>query len=384
MRECAWRLWRYFKQPRSDPLIAGVLAVMCLTELLVSSDGRGLALGVVEVLLLCAPLLVLRTHPVAGTCVAAVLMLAVRRVDGFPDFAGDLVICALAYSCGAHASLRDGGLAVAALIVAMQVGMGFSEFPNIEIAFATVGPFWVGYQVRLRTSAVTRLADRTRDLHDEHDAFAQLSVRRERARIARELHDIVAHHLAVIVVQAGAGRVAGSSSSEHTTQRFAAIRQSGGQALDEMARLVDILHADDGLADAPTDRWATLLAEARAGGLDVQITPPAPEPGLPPEVADAVYGIVREGLTNAIKHAPRARVDVRLAVTGEDVEIEVSDDGGAGPSALARTGAGLGLVGMRERLESIGGTLQAGPRGDRGWCLSACVPLTVPATAAVG
>ena len=151
-----------------------------------------------------------------------------------------------------------------------------------------------------------------------------------------------------------------------------------------MARLVDILHADDGLADAPTDRWAALLAEARAGGLDVQITPPAPEPGLPPEVADAVYGIVREGLTNAIKHAPRARVDVRLAVTGEDVEIEVSDDGGAGPSALARTGAGLGLVGMRERLESIGGTLQAGPRGDRGWCLSACLPLTVPATAAVG
>ena len=116
----------------------------------------------------------------------------------------------------------------------------------------------------------------------------------------------------------------------------------------------------------------------------MQITPTAPESALAPEVADTAYRIVREGLTNAIKHAPRARVNVRLAVTGEDVEIEVSDDGGDGGSALAQTGAGLGLVGMRERVESTGGTLQAGPRAEPGWCLSACLPLTVPVTAALG
>lgn len=375
-------MWRYLKQPRSDPAIAGVLAVMCLTELLITSDGTGLGLSAVEVLLFCAPLLVLRTHPVAGTGVTVVLLLVVRRVDGFPTFSGDLVVCALAYSCGAHASLRDGGVAVAALIVAMQVGMGFSEFPNIEIAFATVGPFWVGYQVRQRTTVVTRLAERTRELHDEHDAFAQLSVRRERARIARELHDIVAHHLAVIVVQAGAGRVAGSPGSERTAQRFAAIRQSGDQALDEMARLVDILHAGDTLTDALSDRWDALVAEARAAGLDVQITPAAPELVLPPEVVDTTYRIVREGLTNAIKHARRARVSVRLVIGDADVEIEVSDDGGTGASALAQTGAGLGLVGVRERVQSAGGTLEAGPRQGRGWCLSARLPLTVAATPA--
>jgi signal transduction histidine kinase len=374
----ARRLWRYFRQPRSDPVIATLLAAMCLIELLVSSDGSGLALGVVEVLLLCAPLLVLRTRPVAGTCVAAVLMLVVRRVDGFPNFAGDLVVCALAYSCGAHASLRNGCLAVGALIVSMQVGMGFSEFPNIEIAFATVGPFWVGYEVRLRTSVVARLARRTRELHEEHEAFAQLSVRRERARIARELHDIVAHHLAVIVIQAGAGRLAGSGNGERTTERFAAIRQSGAEALDEMSRLVDILHADAGGAPNRTERWVALLAEARAAGLDVQITPSLPALAIPGEAADTAYRIVREGLTNAIKHAPGARVSVRLAVAEHTFQLDVADEGGTGAAALAQTGAGLGLLGMRERVEAIGGALQAGPDGDRGWRLTATLPWAAP------
>ena len=374
----AGRLWRYLRQPQSDPVIAAVLAAMCLTELLVSSDGSGLALGGVEVLLLCAPLLVLRTHPVAGTCITAVVMLVVRRVDGFPNFAGDLVVCALAYSCGAHASLRNGCLAVSGLIVSMQVGMGFSDFPNIEIAFATVGPFWVGYQVRLRTSVVARLAQRTRELNEEHEAFAQLSVRRERARIARELHDIVAHHLAVIVIQAGAGRLAGSGNGERTAERFAAIRQSGAEALDEMSRLVDILHVDAGSTPAGTDRWVALLEDARAAGLEIQITPSVPELAIPAGAADTAYRIVREGLTNAIKHAPGAQVSVRLAVTERDFEIEVADGGGTGAAALAQTGAGLGLLGIRERVEAIGGALQVGPDGDRGWRLTATLPSGAP------
>ncbi len=382
MRERARRLWRSLRQPRTDPLIAAVLAAMCLTELLVGSDGSGLALGVIEVLLLCAPLLVLRTHPVPATCVAAVMMLVVRRVDGFPNLAGDLVVCGLAYSCGAHASLRNGCLAVAALIVSMQVGMGFSEFPNIEIAFATVGPFWVGHEVRRRTSVVARLAQRTRELHEEHEAFAQLAVHRERARIARELHDIVAHHLAVIVVQAGAGRLAGSGNRERTAERSAAIRQSGGEALGEMSRLLDILHADVGGAHGRTDRWVALLAEARAAGLDVHITPSVPELAIPGEAADTAYRIVREGLTNAIKHAPGARVSVRLAVTERAFEIEVADEGGTSATALARTGAGLGLLGMRERVEAIGGALQAGRDGETGWRLMATLPVPAPAASA--
>ena len=111
----------------------------------------------------------------------------------------------------------------------MQVNAGFSEFPNVEIALPTLVPFWVGYQVRLKSSLVRRLAGRTRELNDEQAAFAELSVRRERARIARELHDIVAHHLAVVVVQAGAGRMAALGPSQRASERFAVIRQSCDQ-----------------------------------------------------------------------------------------------------------------------------------------------------------
>jgi signal transduction histidine kinase len=128
----------------------------------------------------------------------------------------------------------------------------------------------MGYHVGLRSSLVSGLAQRRRELRDEHDAFAQLAVRRERGRIARELHDIVAHHLAVIVVQAGAGRMAAFGPSQRAQERFAVIRQSGGQALEEMARLVDILNAEDAAEPDAAARWRRLLDEARAGGLDVR------------------------------------------------------------------------------------------------------------------
>ncbi len=327
--------------------------------------------------LLHRPLEITRTRPVAISLALAAVILAATRLNGYWA-AGTVVVFALSYSCGAHASLRNGALAVGALIVAMQVSMGFSEFPNVEIAFVTLIPFWVGYQVGQRSSLVSRLAERTRELRNEQDAFAQLSVQRERARIARELHDIVSHHLAVIVVQAGAGRIAAPGPSQQAPERFATIRQAGGQALAEMARLVDILQADDaGEADAAA-RWQLLLDEARASGLDVRLTPLPPDVQLPRAVADNAYRIVREGLTNAIKHAPGAHVTVRLAVRGQRLEIDVRDDGSKDTTQLAETGAGLGLIGMRERIESTGGTLNVGPDSDSGWQLCATLPLAEP------
>jgi signal transduction histidine kinase len=111
--------------------------------------------------------------------------------------------------------------------------------------FPTLVPLWAGYQVRVRSTLVNRLAQRTAELHDEQVAFAELSVRRERARIARELHDIVSHHLAVVVMQAGAGRMAALGPSQRTPERLNGIRQSCEQALAEMPRLLDPLHAED-------------------------------------------------------------------------------------------------------------------------------------------
>jgi signal transduction histidine kinase len=277
-----------------------------------------------------------------------------------------LVPFLLSYLCGVRLSLRWSALAVGALGVLLQLAAGFEDFPNFEILFLTLAPWWVGRQVRVRRLLVRELTARTNELEAEQDGFARLSVRRERARIARELHDIVAHHLAVIVVQAGAGRLA-SNNGDVGLERLSSIRESGRQALAEMSRLVDIIQADSGSPQDGRDALRALLDQAHAGGLDLEVSP------LPDEVPQAAVSVVREGLTNAIKHAPGARVRVRLSRAQDGLEVEVRDDGGDPPSGLARTGSGMGLTGMRERLESLGGTLEAGP-SENGWRLRARVP----------
>ena len=324
-----------------------------------------------------APIVAARARPVAAALLAAGLVLAAPRVGGLTSAVGVLVACALTYNCGAHTSPAQGGAGVAALIVAMQVNLGFSEFPNLEIAFPTLVPFWVGYQVRQRSLLLSRLADRTRELKDEQIVFTELSVRRERARIARELHDIVAHHLAVVVVQAGAGRMAALAPGRRAPERFAVIRESCEQSLTEMARLVDILQRVDAHDQRTSRRWRQLADQADAGGVEFQITTLPPGAHLPAAIDDDAYSVVREGLTNTIKHAPGAHISVRLSLRVEELEIDILDDGPQDVAPLRDAGAGLGLIGMRERVESTGGTLAAGPDPAGGWRLWAVLPVAL-------
>jgi signal transduction histidine kinase len=208
----------------------------------------------------------------------------------------------------------------------------------------------------------------------EQDAFTRLAVRRERARIARDLHDILGHHVAVMVIQAGAGRMATGSHIDRATQRFKSIRQSGRHALGDVARLIDILHTDS-RDTPPSGRLQVLLDEAHAGGLDLHVSPLPHDVGLAPRVQDAAYRVVQEGLTNAIKHAPGARIDVCLSLRDDHLDVQVRDAGHTAPSTLAATGSGIGLSGMRTRIESLGGNLEAGPDPSGGWLLRAQLPL---------
>ena len=305
--------------------------------------------------------------PALAVAVAALLVLASAVFGGLPPAVGAPISFLLSFWCGAHARFREGLAAVLALVVATQVAEGLSEFPNVEILFVTVAPWLVGWEVGKRRRLVAELERRTRELEAAQDAFVELSLRRERARIARELHDIVAHHLAVIVVQAGAGRMGGGDTPP--AERLDGIRQSGDQALAEMSRLVDVIHADarrDG-----GDRLRALIADARAAGLEVEA---AAEPPLPPQLEEDVLRVVQEALTNAMKHSPGARVSVALAADDECVEVDVRSEGGGPPAALARTGAGLGLTGMRERIEALGGTLDTGPSAEGAWRVHARLP----------
>jgi signal transduction histidine kinase len=366
-----------------DPALAAFLIGVSLVELYARPEMTNSLRAPIAVVLIGGAVAFRRSYPKIAAGVQAAVFLATPDFDDnfLPDV-GAIAPSIVAYSCGAHAANRAGLAAVGALAVCMQIGMGFTEFPNFEVYFGTLGPWWVGTQVRRRRRLVGELRERTSQLEAEQDAFARLSVRRERARIARELHDIVAHHLAVIVVQAGAGRMAPATEVDRNAERFTSIRESGGHALEEMARLVDLLDAGREGERGAFGKLRVLLDEAAAGGIPVRFSPLPAGGSLPPEVEDAAYRVVQEGLTNAIKHAPGAAVRVRLSTTADELEIEVHNEVAAGTSALASTGSGLGLAGMRERVESLGGSLEAGPSSGGGWHLSARLPLRLPALTA--
>jgi signal transduction histidine kinase len=271
-----------------------------------------------------------------------------------PDALVLVAACAVSGGCGALAPLRL-GVAMACVPAAVLAVAGLQIVPLLLV---TLVPWAAGRLLRSRRELVQALAERNRALEAEREALAELAVRQERARIARELHDIVAHHLAVIVIQAGAGRL------EASTDRFEGIGTAGREALAELDRLAELLQADH-----PADLEA-LVGQARAAGVPLEYTPAE----LPAALRDVAYRVVQEALTNAMKHAAGSAVTVRLAVAAGSVEVEVRDAGAAAaPSELAVSGAGLGLAGMRERVEAVGGRLDAGPVNG-GWRVLARLP----------
>jgi signal transduction histidine kinase len=231
---------------------------------------------------------------------------------------------------------------------------------------AAVAIWFAGVWIRSRRDA-TVLAERAADL--EHEAH--VAVTEERARMARELHDIVSHNLSVVVLQAAGARAAGASAG--TLEK---IERSGREALVEMRRLLGVLREDStdasltpqpGIADIHV-----LAASVRAAGVPVELEVDGDYGTLPPAVELSAYRIVQEALTNVLKHAKRAHAEVRVRRDGDVLTVEVLDDG-AGTSA-AGTG-GHGLVGMRERVALFGGELHAGPRSEGGFAVHATLPV---------
>ena len=363
--------------PRARLVAEIVLAAVSVIEALTRRGLEHSPLAVALVVAITGPVLVRRSHPLAAIGAEVILFLLVA-VAGFADkFPPDTLAvfpAVVAYSCGAHADRRTGVVGAVSLYAAMQISVGFSEFPNAELALLAGGPWGAGRQVRGRRRLVDELSARTRELEEAEEAFVALSVRRERARIARELHDVVSHHLAVMVIQAGAGRLAGEVPAEQAAERLGTIRDAGQQALADMARLVDLLQAD---AYTPGAHLAEVLERARAGAVDLRVVTRPADLVLPPAVEEDTCRVVQEGLTNAMKHAPGARLHLLLEVYENEVLVELRNDAIAGVSVLAATGSGLGLGGMRERIQALHGSLDVGPDDAGGWCLRARLPVEV-------
>jgi signal transduction histidine kinase len=214
------------------------------------------------------------------------------------------------------------------------------------------------------------LGERERELAKREAVIA------ERARIARELHDVIAHHVSMMVVQAGAERRMLDAGNESTREVLTTIERVGRGALTEMRRLVGMLRGTDEDALAPQPGigdLATLVAQMRSAGLDVDLQTEGDSREIPVGIALSAYRIVQEGLTNALKHAGNARTTVRVRYGVDSLELEIVDDGDPGSVEVDRSGHGL--VGMRERVALYGGTLDAGPRPAGGFAVRVLLPI---------
>jgi signal transduction histidine kinase len=263
---------------------------------------------------------------------------------------------------------------------ATAVGVVVSAVVLLDRTPASIGiaglPFVVAYTLgtalRARRDRIAMLEERTQRLAEAQEAVAV----RERERIAREIHDIVAHSVSLMVVQAEAGLVQAAALGP-AAQRFDLISATGREAMTQLDRALGVLRADGatrhpqpGLGDLPD-----LMAQARLAGLDAVLTEHGRRPPVPADLATAVYRLVQEAVTNTVKHADARRLRVRLGWRDGALRIEVCDDGrGPIPAGVA---AGRGLLGMRERVHAFGGELHTG-RGDAGTGFQVVAVLPLP------
>ncbi|MEU4832458.1 histidine kinase [Streptosporangium sp. NPDC023615] len=322
---------------------------------------------------------------VAGLAVAGVTVL-VTRLAGLPGEPGPAMALALSVLVGSAvralpasraAAVAAGGFAVvAATWPAVPPSSGLPPVTSLNAAAWLAG---------LALGSCSRLFEA------RHRAAAERVRREERLALARELHDVVAHHVTGIVLQAQAAQLAARRRPERAEGPFAEIETAGSDALAAVRRVVGLL-GDAGDAPSATavperlgelverfgDRGGQGVQEGREHGPAVRLDLSADESAWPPEVAVTVHRIVQESLTNVSRHARQARsVTVRVVQERDSVVVEVVDDAPQAPAGYRR--GGYGLVGMRERLDALGGTLRAGPRPGAGWAVLATLP--VPARA---
>jgi signal transduction histidine kinase len=276
----------------------------------------------------------------------------------------------------------------ALLAVLRWSGIG-SVFAFAVLSGPGVAAFVAGINTATRRAYLAALEERASRLQLEAEQRERLAAAAERARIAREMHDVIAHHLAVVIALADGGAAVVDTDPSQAGEVLAAVSRTGRTALAQMRAMLGVLRADDApapLAPAPcVSDLESLIADMCATGLSVQLSRHGtlPDP-VAPGLEATVVRIVQEALTNTLKHAgPAAQARVRVRITDHHVDIDVTDDGGTQPASRPRditvSGSGHGLVGMQERVGSYGGLIHARPLPGRGWRVHATLPVAAPA-----
>jgi signal transduction histidine kinase len=364
----------------ADPILVALLAGTALIEVLVTGAPL-LDAGLVAAIAL--PLLARRRAPL----VVLVLVVAAGYAGWAtsPDVGalqGWIALNVALYSVAAHCSRRRalvGAAIMASLLLLFEIPL-LVEGGRLDYVvgeWLSLGGVWLlGRWVRQRRRRTDDLQQHAADLEADREALAREAVADERARIAREMHDSVAHSVSVMVLQAGAAEQVLAASPERAREALETIQNTGREAIVELRRMLGLLRdpvADASLAPQPgVGRLDALLGQVRAAGLPVELTVEGQPRRLPPGVDRSAYRIVQEGLTNTLKHAGPAHASVKLHYGERALELEVLDDG---RGAKGANGDGFGLIGMRERAALYGGELDVGARPGGGYALRARLPL---------
>ncbi|MFJ3823276.1 sensor histidine kinase [Streptomyces nodosus] len=352
---------------------------------------RGLVISVA----LCVVVALRRRMPEKMLAVAAGAGVAQVVLDVPPmpaDFAMLVIIYTVAAKSTRWASRAAliGGLLAGSLAQMRWPQPGASPLGNVAIAVFQTVPFvlaWVlGDSLRTRRAYLAQLEERAARLEKEREAQAKVAVAAERARIARELHDVVAHNVSVMVVQADGAAYVLDTAPDQAKKALETISGTGRQALAEMRRLLGVLrtgeHKEAGeyVPQPDVEQIDDLVEQCRRAGLPVDFKVEGTPRPLPSGVELTAYRIVQEALTNTRKHGgPNTGASVRLVYFDDGLGLLVEDDGKGAPQELYEEGGadgdGHGLIGMRERVGMVGGTLDAGPRPGGGFRISALLPL---------
>jgi signal transduction histidine kinase len=329
-----------------------------------------------------APIVFRRRYPITAAYVALGVGVAHSLLE--IGVASVITGCIALYTLVAYVSRRSAllYLAVNVVLILVQTPWQYPEqwlstliFVTLSLAFSWA----LGEYIGARRAYHAEVEQRLRLLETERDQQARIAVAEERARIARELHDVVAHAVSVMVVQADGAAYAVQSQPELAERAVKTISSTGREALTELRRLLGVLRSEDAAGERTpqpgTQSLSELAARVRAVGLPVQLDIVGSVDDLPAGVGLGIYRIVQEALTNSLKHAgPGTAATVRVARTGDRVDLSIVDNGRRTSTSLVGVSGGNGLIGMRERALVFGGTLEAGPRSGGGWQVTATLP----------
>jgi len=365
-----------------DALIAGLLTAVLVGEMAWSEE-----LTATLLLMTCFlgfALVWRRRFPTSVTLIVAISSVVIAHNGGASELFQPIALMLCFFTLGQQSAVRglkylDAVLVIVAIPLIALAPTGKSAAAILSIWMSTVVvPIAVGWIIESRTVLARKLRDEAARLaHEQREHAGQLAGQ-ERVRIARELHDVIAHNVSVMVIQTQAARAAAARNIETANNALSAVERCGRESLAEMRRMIGVLRRDELKCDAPgLAQLSTLVDHADVSGIPVELRVEGHPYRLLPDLDLVVFRIVQEALTNVIKHAGPAQATVHIRFTETSLELEISDTGRhKKPLDVASDGFGHGLIGMRERLAIYGGDMHAGRRSCGGFEVQVRIPIS--------